>query len=164
MNPIELLMAEHATLRVYFRHLRSLNSDYLFEVDDFILGCHARIEDEVVFPALRSIGGDKASTIASVTSKLEEEHRVLQMLSNKMRVQVAETAAQLDRDAIALYASTVESHNSAEETSVFRHWGDVNKEDQAQSADLVRKLISEFGTARYLRATCFSQEFLSLLA
>jgi hemerythrin superfamily protein len=161
MNPIELLMAEHASLRVYFRHMRSLNSDYLFEVDDFILGCHARIEDEVVFPALGNAGGE--SKVVAMTSKLEEEHRVLQMLSNRMRATVLEKTT-LDRDTVALYASTVESHNSAEETSVFKHWDEVDSETRAKSTSQVRKIVSEFGVARYLRVTCFSQEFLSLLA
>jgi hypothetical protein len=35
MDLIELPMAEHASLRVHFRHLRYLNSDYIFELDDF---------------------------------------------------------------------------------------------------------------------------------
>ena len=163
MNPIELLMAEHGSLRVYFRHLRSLNSDFLFEVDDFVLGCHAKIEDDVIFPALGKVGGDGATAIASTISRLEDEHKVLQMLSNQMRNKVAESGTQLDRDAIALYASTLESHNSTEETSIFKHWDDVDKRTQAESANMVRKIISEFGAARYLQVTGFSQEFLSLL-
>jgi len=164
MNPIELLMAEHAALRVYFRHMRNLNSDYLFELDDFIVGCHARIEDEVVFPALRKVGRPDADAVVTVTGKLEEEHKLLKMLSDNMRLMVAEEATKLDRDKVALYVSTVESHNSSEEILVFKFWDDLDRETRVESTNRVKKIIGEFGTARYLRVTGFSQEFLSLLA
>lgn len=156
-------MAERASLRVYFRYMRSLNSDHLFEVDDFILGCHARIEDEVVFPVLRNAGSE-TSGVTTLTSKLEEEHRVLQMLSNRMRATVLQKTTPLDGDIIALYASTVGSHNSAEETTVFKYWDQVDSESRAECTSQVRRIVGEFGAARYLRVTCFSQEFLSLLA
>lgn len=164
MNPIELLESEHAVFRVYFRHLRDLNSDYFFEIDDFILGCHAKIEDEVIFPALRKIGGPEAEKIDKTTRKLEEEHKLVEMLSSNMKQAVVEGTKALDRDKVALYASTVESHNESEEIFVFKFWNDLDRETRAAATDGVKRIIGEFGTARYLRLTGFSQEFLSLLA
>jgi hemerythrin superfamily protein len=163
MNPIELLMSEHAAFRIHFRQLRDLNSEYFFEIDDFILGCHAKVEDEVVFPALRKAGGPEAEKIDKTTRKLEEEHKLIEMLSSNLKQAVVEGTKALDRDKIALYASTVESHNDSEEIFVFKFWNDLDRETQASSTDGVKRIISEFGTARYLRLTGFSQEFLSLL-
>ena len=164
MNPIELLMSEHAVFRVYFRHLRGMNSDYLFEVDDFILGCHAKVEDEVIFPALRRVGGPDAEKIAKTTRKLEEEHRLLEMLSSNLKQAVVEESKPLGKDKVALYASTVESHNDSEEIFIFKFWSQIDRETRETYTGEVKRIIGEFGTARYLRLTGFSQEFLSLLS
>jgi len=45
MDLVELLMSEHASLRIYFRHLRDMKFDSFFELDDFVINCHARMED-----------------------------------------------------------------------------------------------------------------------
>lgn len=162
MDLIELLMAEHASLRVYFRHLRYLNSDYIFELDDFVVNCHAKIEDEVVFPELRRVAGKDGGSIEAITKRMEDEHKVLQMLGIGIRVAVAEGDKEIDRSKVMLYADTLESHNSSEETLLFPRWKEV-REKETQSASKATQMIHDFGLGRYLKVTGFSQEFLSQL-
>jgi hemerythrin superfamily protein len=163
MNLIELLMAEHASLRVYFRHLRYLNSDFLFELDDFVTNCHARIEDEVLFPEIRAAVTVEREVIENWTKRMEDEHQLLKMLGDKMRLLVAEGNRELDRDKVALYADTLESHNSSEEALIFPRWSAVSGERANEATIAALKILHEFGTERYLRVTGFSQQFLSFL-
>jgi hemerythrin superfamily protein len=162
MNLIELLMAEHASLRVYFRHLRYLNSDFLFELDDFVVNCHAKIEDEVIFPEMRKAAGTENKNIETITRRMEEEHKVIQMLGNSIRIAVAEGSKDIDRGKIMLYADTLESHNSSEETLLFPTWR-LDSEQEAEAVSKAVQIIRDFGLERYLRVTGLSQEFLSLL-
>ncbi len=163
MNLTELLEAEHASLRVYFRHLRYLNSDFLFELDDFVTNCHAKIEDEVVFPEMRMAHGTEDKNIENITKRMEEEHKLLQMLGNNLRTIVAEGNEELDKNKVLLYADTLESHNSSEETLLFPSWDKVSIEKESEAASRARGIIDGYGFERYLRVTGFSQEFMNLL-
>lgn len=163
MNLTELLMAEHAALRVYFRHLRYLNSDFLFELDDFVVNCHAKIEDEVVFPEMRKLAGPEDRGVETTTKRMEDEHRLLQMLGNGIRVAVAEGSKDVDRGKVMLYADTLESHNSSEETLLFPGWK-ASGEQEAQAVSGALRIIHDYGVERYLKVTGFSQEFLSSLS
>ncbi len=160
MNLIELLMAEHASFRVYFRHLRYLNSDFIFELDDFVTNCHARVEDEVVFPEMRKSAGSENKDVETATKRMEEEHKLLQLLGNSIRVAVAEGGKDVDRGKVLLYIDTLESHNSSEETLLFKGWKG-NGEQEAQAVSGTMRIIHDFGVERYLKVTGFSQELLS---
>lgn len=161
MDLVELLMSEHASLRIYFRHLREMKSDFFFELDDFIINCHAKIEDEAVFPILLRGGPD--SPISQTTKRLMDEHELVKMLGNNMRLYAAQEKAELGKDKITLYADTVESHNTAEEISVFKAWKDASNEVKQKAAEQAKEIIRSFGLERYLRVTGFSQEYLSSL-
>lgn len=163
MNLVELLMAEHASMRIYFRHLRYLDSDFLFELDGFVTNCHARVEDEVLFPEIRAAMTDEKAAVETGTKRMEDEHRLLRMLGERMRALVAEGDRELDRDKVTLYVDTLESHNSSEHTLIFSKWSFVNAERSSEAASRALEVIHAFGVERYLRVTGFSQEFLSLL-
>lgn len=152
MDLVELLMSEHASLRIYFRHLRDMRFDSFFELDDFVINCHARMEDEALFPALNV-----------PTKRLQTEHEVLKMLSNGIRVSMAEEKSVLDKNKVALYADTLESHNTSEEKTVFKEWRQVSKDKREEASAQALEIIRSFGLERYLRVTGFSSEFLSLL-
>jgi hypothetical protein len=48
-------MVEHAVIRLHVMSIRSSekNSDSIYELDEFVIKCHARIEDEISFLRLR---------------------------------------------------------------------------------------------------------------
>lgn len=156
-------MAEHASLRVYFRNFRELNSDLIFELDGFIVNCHAKVEDDVVFPTIRRLVGSDSQVVKAI-DQLEDDHRVIQMLSNTMRAAVAEEKGEIDRKKIALYADTVAPHNSAEEISVFQSWRKVDRLQEEGAVQRVRSIINTFGLDKYFRVTGFSKEFLDSVA
>ncbi len=159
MDLVELLMAEHASLRVHLSHFRDAKLGSFFEVDDFVNNCHAKVEDDVLFPALSRSAAD--STFITALNRLGEEHRVLNMLSGNMRAFLAEETRELDPSRVALYVDTLESHNASEETTVFRRWRAVSTAQRQEAAARAREIVDSFGLDRYLRATGFSQELLS---
>jgi len=152
MDLVELLMSEHASLRIYFRHLKGMRFDSFFELDGFVNDCHVRMEGEALFPALNVS-----------TKRLQTEHEALKMLSNGIRVSVAEDKSELDKNKVALYADTSESHNTSEEKTVFKEWRQVSKDKREEASTRGLEIIGSFGLERYLRITDFSSEFLSLL-
>jgi hemerythrin superfamily protein len=114
----------------------------------------------VVIPEVRKVAGKDGGSIEAITKRMEDEHKVLQMLGNGIRVAVAEGDKEIDRSKVMLYADTLESHNSSEETLLFPRWKEVT-EKETQSAPKATQMIHDFGLERYLKVTCFSQEFLS---
>ncbi len=159
MDLVELLMAEHASLRVHLSHFRDAKLDSFFEVDDFVNTGHAMVEDVVVFPLLSGNADD--STVVAALNRLEDEHGVLNMLSGNMRAFLAEEIRDLDPSRVALYVDTLESHNASEETTVFRRWRDLSAAQKQVAAARAGEIVDSFGLDRYLRATGFSREFLS---
>lgn len=149
-------------MRVYFRHLRDLNSDFLFELDDFVANCHAKVEDEVVFPEMRAAPTGESRAIETTTKRMGEEHKLLQMLGNNTRWLVAEGNG-LDKSKVMLYADTLESHNSSEETLLFPIWSSIKAEREREATPRAMKILRDFGEERYLRVTGFSQRLLSSL-
>jgi hemerythrin superfamily protein len=161
MDLAELLMSEHVSLRIYFRHLRDMKFDSFFELDDFVVNCHSKLEDDAMFPAL--VEGVPNPLVSRTTKRLRDEHEVLKMLSNSIRVTMAEEKTELDKNKVALYADTLESHNISEEKTVFKDWKELNEKEKQRASTQASEIIRSFGLERYLRITGFSQEFLSSL-
>src|SRR5579875_1856254 len=122
MDLVELLMAEHATLRLHFKFFKELPEDSIFEIDSFLIKCHSKVEDDIVFRMLE----DKLLRTSSSNERLErifkkirEDHMLLASFSDQIRSWTVEGENQLLKERLALYADTVLSHNSAEEVQIF---------------------------------------------
>ena len=161
MSLIDLLMAEHASLRLHFRYFRDMNSDLIFELEDFISKCHSKVEDEIVFPTLTQISPADAELARKIT-RLIEDHELLAGLGENMRVWATEGPKELDGKRIGLYADTVMSHNASEEALVFPLWN-TSAQDEAEACRKARNIIEEFGMDRYLRVTGISKPLLESL-
>ena len=84
MNIIELLMAEHASLRLHFQYAKkTANWDSIYEVEDFVRNCHAKIEDEVVFPELEKelLNTTDRETLKAL-SRLEADHKLIDTIGD----------------------------------------------------------------------------------
>lgn len=161
MSLIDLLMVEHASLRLHFRYFRDMNSDLVFELEDFISKCHAKVEDEVVFPELtRLLPND--TDLAKKINQLIEDHKLLTGMGENMRVWAVEGPKELDTKRIGLYADTVMSHNSSEEYLVFPDWN-MDAEHEAEANRKALAIIEEFGVDRYLKVTGISKPLLDSL-
>ena len=85
MNIIEQLMVEHAALRLHFRYARETNPDKIYEMEDFIRNCHAKIEDEVVFPKLKvSLDSPSNAKLTQVILRLEADHKLIDTMGDQI--------------------------------------------------------------------------------
>jgi len=156
MNSVELLMMEHAALRLHFRLAREVNSDSIYEVEEFVRKCHARVEDEVIFPKLRESGNEK---LEQVLPRLEADHKLIVTIGDQIKARTAQGDIETLRKRILLYMSTVESHNSSEESLIFQYWN-VGESEERDAKSRARKIIDEFGLNRYFAITGISEKLL----
>lgn len=157
MNIIEQLMAEHSSLRVRFGYL-GVNSESIYELEDFVRNCHAKIEDEVVFPEMRK--SPESKYIEEIVSRLEADHKLIDTIGDQIKQRTVEGDLDILRKRIQLYANTVLSHNSNEETLLFDHWK-VSQNVESHAVFSARKIIENFGSNRYFSITGISEKFLS---
>ncbi len=161
MNIVELLMAEHASLRLHFRYVREKNSDSIYEIEEFVRNCHATIEDELVFPKLREMIAPRIATdLVNVLARLESDHKLIDKIGEQIKGRTAEGDLETLRKRIMLYASTVETHNSSEETIVFPYWRMDRTEESAELVLRAKAIIEKFGLERYFRITGISEKLL----
>ena len=165
MNLIELLMIEHGSLRLHFQFARrTTNWDAIYEVEEFVRGCHAKVEDEVVFPKLRkSLEDPDRERLLKTISRLESDHKLIDTIGEQIKVRTTEGGdPDTLRKRILLYATTVESHNSSEESLIFQYW--VSGNETGNLAEDAKTIIRGFGLNRYFQVTGISEKLLESLA
>lgn len=154
MNIIEQLMVEHVALRLHFHFDAGTNSNSVYELEEFVRNCHAKIEDEIVFPKLREIPEAKQNL-----SRLEADHRLIDTIGDQIKLRTAQGELEILRKRISLYMNTVESHNSTEESLVFPYWR-VTESEELETVSKARRIIEDFGLNRYLSITGISSKLL----
>ncbi|MGI0078230.1 MAG: hemerythrin domain-containing protein [Nitrososphaerales archaeon] len=158
MNIVELMMMEHAALRLHIRFVREKNSDSIYEIEDFVRNCHAKIEDEIIFPKLKELLAPKGEQLVKALFRLEADHRLIEMIGEQINVKTAEGDLETLRKRTMLYADTLESHNSSEETLVFPFWEVSGPRENSDALLKAKKIIEEYGRDRYFRITGISQK------
>jgi hemerythrin superfamily protein len=157
MNVFELLMVEHAVLRIRLSQLTATRDKRLFEVcNRFVLECHARVEDEVAFPLLEK----NAPQASRWLGKLEADHRLISTLAANMVSWIKEGKDDLYERRLDTYIKTVVDHNLAEETLVFPLWKHVA--DGGDALGRAKAIIRGFGEKEYFEFTGISREFYDL--
>ncbi|MFI5421793.1 MAG: hemerythrin domain-containing protein [Nitrososphaerales archaeon] len=164
---VELLMVEHASLRLHFQFARkTANWDAVYEVEEFVRHCHAKVEDDIVFPKLREMLRDKpeGELVLKNLSRLEADHRLIETIGDQIRQRTIQ-GGDLDtlRKRVLLFATTVESHNSSEESLLFPYWKSEEKAAANLEAEQTLKIIREFGESRYFEVTGISEKLLGTL-
>ena len=148
-------MAEHSALRLHFRYLGA-NFESIYELEDFVRNCHAKIEDEVVFPLIRKSLESKITE--EIVSRLEADHKLIDKIGDQIKQKTVEGDLDVLRKRIQLYSNTVLSHNASEESLLFDHWN-VSETLESQAASCARKIIEIFGVNRYFSITGISEKF-----
>jgi hemerythrin superfamily protein len=163
LNLIELLMVEHVSLRLHFQFARKSSWDSIYEIEEFVRNCHARVEDEVVFPKIKELlnAPDKEGLL-KIISRLEADHKLIGTIGEQIRQRTAEGDYEVLQKRILLYATTVESHNSNEESLIFPYWNPRDAETNTIVRNQAMKIISEFGLNRYLQTTGISEKLLGM--
>jgi hemerythrin superfamily protein len=158
-------MVEHVSLRLHFQFARkTANWDSIYEVEEFVRDCHARVEDEVVFPKLQESlkDPDRENHLRNL-SRLEADHRLIGTIGEQIRLRTEQgTDMETLRKRILLYATTVESHNASEESLNFTYLkeSDDNQNEVIPSA---MKIVREYGLNRYFQLTGISEKLLELV-
>ncbi|MBV8773801.1 MAG: hemerythrin domain-containing protein [Deltaproteobacteria bacterium] len=119
MDATELLAKDHEAVRQLFAEFESAESDdsKLDAYEDLRqqLLIHARIEEEIFYPAIRE--ADRAKAEKQVKEALTEHQQVKQMLA-----QLDDMAAEVDADfaeSVKKLAQSVEHHVEEEEKDIF---------------------------------------------
>ena len=164
MNIIDQLMIEHASLRIQFKFAREINSDRIFEIEDFVRNCHAKIEDEAVFPRLGELFDAKDEKDAKLTlSRLQADHKMIGTIGDQLKQWTIQGDLETLKKRMILYINTVELHNNTEELSIFPSW-DFNEHEEKDASAKYRKIIHDFGLDKYFGVTGFSERLLDRVA
>jgi hemerythrin superfamily protein len=143
-DAVSVLKAQHRQVERLFERVQSSEDSQarkalLREIAQ-LLAVHTRIEEEIFYPAVRSLGTDELETL--VDEALEEHHVVDLVLAELPRVHPGD-----DRFAakMTVLAELVEHHVKEEEREMFRH-------AQALGTDRLKELGSrlEQAAARHL--------------
>jgi hemerythrin superfamily protein len=111
---VDLLTAQHQQVKSLFATLRNVRGDAATEPFDELrkmLAVHETAEEEVVYPALRSVGGDDI-----VEARLAEESDAKQALADLEKM--GPSAPQFPGE-LASFEKAVLAHAEAEEREVF---------------------------------------------
>jgi hemerythrin superfamily protein len=158
MDIIQQLMVEHAVLRLRFHFARETNFDAIYGLGEFVRACHARIEDELVFPKLKDLlSQDPKEEVIEDLSRLEADHKLIDKIEDQIKLKTIEGDTETLRKRIMLYMNTVESHNSGEESLIFQHWKVSDAEEQ-EVESRAWKIIQDFRVDSYLAITGFSEK------
>ena len=158
-------MVEHVSLRLRFKLMREQqNFDLIYALEEFVRSCHAKVEDEVVFPLLKGtlLSQGKEHIVTGVLSRLEADHKLIETIGEQIKLRTIQGDAQILSKRISLYCSTVETHNTAEETQIFHYWSPDNVQEKDATTDAL-KIIHLFGLNRYYEITGISDELLKTL-
>lgn len=153
-------MIDHAALRLHFSFMRGTNYDLIYDLEEFIRKCHARIEDEIVFPKMRAALKPQADNeLVKALSRLEADHRLIDTIGEQIKLRTTQGDLEMLKKRSLLYMSTVESHNSSEESLIFQRW-EPSPEKENEAATQAKELIQEFGLNRYFRINGMSEKLL----
>jgi hemerythrin superfamily protein len=159
LNIVEQLMVEHTALRLHFRYGRETNTEAIYELEEFIRKCHARIEDELVFPKLEELlSKSQQKQARNDLLRLEADHKLIDKIGDQIIARTIEGNKETLRKRILLYMNTVESHNAGEESLIFPRWN-VNEADELEIKSKAWKVIDDFGLDRYFALTGVSEKF-----
>jgi hemerythrin superfamily protein len=156
------MMAEHASVRLHVSQVKQGSTSSIYELDDFVRKCHARVEDEVIFPILeRLFSSSGEEQLAKNLSRLEADHKLIDKIGDQLRAATVGGDEKLLEKRILLYANTVEVHNAGEEALAFPFWQDAkDAKEQAEIIARVKMIVDEFGRDRYFRITGISEKLL----
>ncbi|MBV8812457.1 MAG: hemerythrin domain-containing protein [Acidobacteriaceae bacterium] len=147
MDATELLTKDHEAVRQLFEEFESgeSNDSKLDAYEDLRqqLLIHARIEEEIFYPAIREADPGKAEN--PVKEALTEHQQVKQMLA-KLDEMAAEVDADFD-ESVKQLAKSVEHHVQEEENDIFRVARKMGKQQLGELGDRLQQRKNELMNA-----------------
>jgi hemerythrin superfamily protein len=154
---IELMMVEHASLRIRLAELQYRREpDFFIMINQFVLNCHAKVEDEAVFPKI-TVSLAEGDELLHTIPKIEADHKLISTLGGNMQKWIKNGELPLFQRRVEVYSKTVVQHNAAEESLVFPYWGKVDDEKKKSATRETKEIINRFGQDRYFEITGVSK-------
>lgn len=159
----ELLMIEHVSFRLQFQKLRNDKEiDHFLTLHDFVLNCHAKVEDEALFPRMWTIKGE-GEELQKTARSLAADHKLIEKFGENMRHWLDEGNQELFKKRVETYISTVENHNSSEEKLIFPSWALVEEPERWEAMREAKSIIESYGLDKYMLVTGISREFFNMM-
>jgi hemerythrin superfamily protein len=151
VDSISVLLFEHSVIRILSRNPIEYWYTKFNDFNDFVINCHARHEDEIVFPKL--IAAYEDEDFRKTVMRVSADHRLIATLGGNISNWLAKGDHELLRTRIPLYLKVLLEHNSSEEQLLFKRW-------KTGMGSSFRRIIQEFGVSRYMDITGASQQMI----
>lgn len=161
MDLAELLMFEHAVIRIKSELIGSDNSSF-GEMNRFVLKWHANIEDEIFFPTLREQFSENNELVSDV-KRIGADHKLIQTLGENLEKWKSEGKEERFRERLDLYVKLLREHNDLEEEALFPYWKILPDEVKAKTMEKTVGAFNPGILGWYCAYTGISERFVDYL-
>jgi hemerythrin superfamily protein len=116
----------------------------------FIVNLHAKIEDDILFPAYREAYKNDTEIIYLV-DRISRDHELLKTLGNNVIKYGESGESELYKRRLERYLYILIDHNTSEEKLLFPLWDDINGEIRLQADKEAVELVEKYGYQEYTR-------------
>ncbi|MDP8024033.1 MAG: hypothetical protein RAK20_06175, partial [Conexivisphaerales archaeon] len=120
---------------------------------DFVVNCHAKHEDEIVFPTLMT-KEQKDQEFVNYVRRISADHKLIATLGSNIERWMNEKNYEMLERRVPLYLKTLLEHNLNEEREIFARW-------KPEYALPFKHIINGFGIEKYKSITGASDEMIS---
>ncbi len=154
MDSVDVLLFEHSVIRLKSRELSDVNNavEGFRAFNDFVVNCHAKHEDEIVFPILMS-KEERDQEFVKYIKRISADHKLIATLGDNIGRWIQEKNYEMLERRIPLYFKTLLEHNLNEERDIFVRW-------KPEYAVPFKHIINIFGTEKYRLITGVSDEMI----
>lgn len=155
MNTVDLLLFEHSIIRIRANEalLATPSMESFKDLHELVVNLHAKVEDEVVFPAVIE-ENESDQEFVKYVKRISADHRLIETLGNNIVEWYEQGNAEMLNRRVPLYFKVLTDHNMNEERDIFHRL-------RTNLGDRGRKFIVEFGVERYSRITGISAEIIN---
>lgn len=165
MDLVELLMVEHSSIRLLARCnscIREMDNFVTFH--KFIARCHARVEDEFVFPVLKKHFEGVDKDFVMLVQRISSDHKLLDKLAGRIVEYGRSGNWKTYENRLGVYFRLLTYHNSWEEKALFPRWlKDISQDTRDEVIEQAKKIIMRFGLDKYTEITGLSEEAFKLI-
>jgi len=143
MKIIEILETDHVAIRLLDRCIsEEMDVESFKSFHDFIVGLHAKIEDEVLFPAFKEAYKD-SDEVLYLVDRLYSDHLLLKKLGEKIIEYGESGELSLYKKRLERYMIILIDHNRSEEKLLFPLWKYVDEKIR-EEAEKYHELVSKY--------------------
>ncbi len=165
MDVVEFLIIDHLAIRLLVKcsSLKVCVEEFA-SFHDFIVNCHAEIEDKIVFPTMKKFYQDKSMEYTKLIEWVGNDHQLIGTLG----VNVIKYGEGGDIDSyknrLDLYFKLLIEHNLREEKDIFPNWLlDIDEETRKRCSEEAKRVIEKYGIEKYTELTGLSADIYKII-